>query len=1065
MLRAGRNRRPYLPAFLALATGIALTLVAFRLVRLNFTTATRARMEEATYALDAALQLRMRMYVNALLQTRGLLTAKPDLSAAAFHDFVRGIDLIRDYPGIQGISFAEVVRRGALDAHEQRLRRVIAWYGVHAADGRPAVRVPRVDPFIPVTIMEPGTKNDRRGLGFDLATDPPTVAALEAARDSGEPQASRLVPMLQAPGEPVRYDFGIYVPVYRQFLGADATVAARRAALRGYVFGRFRVTELFERVAAAIPARMERGITFAVYDQTSDADGAQLFDFNATRHEPLADDAAELATTLPFAVAGRRWNLAIAPLASFHEPFSTVVPAAVVALGSAVSLLIFLALFAKTNQSRREQRARLAAEDAAARHRLLARAGELLGSSLDFAKTLIQVARLTVPDFADWCGIYLFKNGSLELESLASTTPEREAAWRRMEGLYAASAKSQIHGPRRVYATGEAELIARVGDEQLKIFDGPDAEIAQLVRRAGILSYICVPMQARGRVIGVVAIASAVPERLYDQSDLGLIAELGHRAALAIDNARLYDEARASEARKSSVLQTSLEAIITTDEHLNVVDWNPAAERIFGYSAAEAAGRPVADLIVPPALKKEHLAGHRRYMATGQARMMGQRTELPAIRKNGEEFPCELSINAASIGGKPMFTAYARDITDRIRDEAELLRTRDLAEAASRSKSAFLANVSHEIRTPLGAILGFSELLLDPRLADDDRRQYVETIVRNGRDLTRLVDDVLDLSKVEAGRLEIEPLPFALPAFLDEILQSLGVKAREKGVALRLETEGPLPATVTSDPTRLRQILFNVVGNAIKFTSQGSVRLTTRVRGGASGSGQGAKLEFVVSDTGRGVAPDQAGNLFQSFVQADSSTTRIFGGTGLGLVLSRRLARMLGGDVELTASTPGAGSTFTVTVEAGELGRSAADPEKQKPNAPPIEKPLAGVRVLVADDARDNQLLFRRVLANKGAAVDVVDNGAEAVRQALAQPYDVVLMDIQMPVLDGYDATKELRRRGFTGPIIALTAHAMKDERVRCLNSGCTDHLPKPVGHDILVDTVSRYAHPESFVH
>lgn len=1065
-LRAGQRRHPFLPAFVVLITALLLAFAAFRFARLNFTTATRGRMEEATSQLEAALQLRARMYINALLQARGLFTVRPDLSHDEFRGYVQSLDLLRDFPGIQGIGFAEVVVPTQRQAHELRLRREIAWYQVHQADGRVTGDGRQVGTLVPVTMIEPSGLINHQVVGFDLASDPPRRAALERARDTGEPQASGRVQMLRRPGMPLQEGFGIYVPVYGKQLPPDAGVEQRRRALRGFVFAPFRLSELFERVADAIPDGLQHGVSFAVYDDDDRLDGTPLFDFNGTRQLPLARDAAELTMTRPFIIAGRKWHLVLAPLATFHAPYSTFVPAAVLALGVTLSLLIFLALWVKTSQAQRDERARLIAEDAAMRHSFLARAGELLGSSLDYAHTLTQVARLMVPELADWCAVYLVKKGVLELETVACDSPEREATWRRIEQLRRQSPRDTLQGPRRVVMTGEPELVADVATKAHKCFDEGETELEGLVRNVGVKSYICVPMQVGGRIIGVVTIASAIPERIYDASDLRLIGEIAHRAALAIDNARLYDDARTSEARKASVLETSLEAIITADENMRVVEWNPAAERIFGYTAAEAYGREIVDLIVPPSMKAAHNEGYRRYVATGQARVMGRRTELPALRKDGVEIPIELSINAAQVGGRPMFTAYVRDVTDRLRDEQELLRARDMAEAASRAKSAFLANVSHEIRTPLGAILGFSELLLDPHLIAEDRRQYVETIVRNGRDLTRLIDDVLDLSKVEAGRLEIERLSFELPAFLEEILQSLGVKAREKGIALELLTDPTLPTTVTSDPTRLRQILFNIVGNAIKFTSQGSVTLTARYTEKIVGIGQPAKLIFVVSDTGRGVSAQQMNNLFQSFVQADSSTTRKFGGTGLGLVLSRRLARLLGGDVELTKSEPDKGSVFTVTIEAGAVSRVAPVAAVEMP-APACrsERPLAGVRVLIADDAKDNQLLFRRVLAGKGASVDVVDNGEQAVHQALAHRYDVVLMDIQMPVLDGYDATKELRRRGFEGPIIALTAHAMKDERERCLGIGCNDHLPKPVRHDVLVETVARYAHLPATIH
>jgi PAS domain S-box-containing protein len=374
--------------------------------------------------------------------------------------------------------------------------------------------------------------------------------------------------------------------------------------------------------------------------------------------------------------------------------------------------------------------------------------------------------------------------------------------------------------------------------------------------------------------------------------------------------------------------------------------------------------------------------------------------------------------------------------------------------AATNAKSQFLANMRHEIRTPLGAVLGYAELMRDPGQSREERASFIDTIARNGRELALLVDDILDLSKVEAGQLEIERLALSVPSLLADVTESLAVKAREKGIRLSLRAEGSMPETIESDPTRLRQILLNVVGNAIKFTQKGGVEITVKLidRGGP-------RVAFFVKDTGPGIAPAAQERLFQAFSQADASTTRKFGGTGLGLVLSRHLARALGGDIELVESVPDRGSTFLAFVEAGKVAPASLSPGGERPlgRAMPDET-LEGVKVLLAEDSRDSQLLIQRVLRGKGARVELVGNGADAVRHALDDDYDLVLMDMQMPVLDGFDAARELRSRGYGRPIIALTAHAMREEREKSLRAGCNDHLAKPVDFKHLVHVVAHYA-------
>ena len=396
--------------------------------------------------------------------------------------------------------------------------------------------------------------------------------------------------------------------------------------------------------------------------------------------------------------------------------------------------------------------------------------------------------------------------------------------------------------------------------------------------------------------------------------------------------------------------------------------------------------------------------------------------------------------------------------------EAEMKQARQAAAASIRAKAAFVANMSHEIRTPLNAILGFSEILADEgtAISHEDRVQFTATLRRNGSLLARMIDDILDLSKVDAGKLEIESLDLSLPNLVAEVATLLGRQAQESGIDFKTGIEGLIPERITSDPTRLRQILLHVVGNAIKFTKHGSVELTLKQVRDSAGDDQ---IAFYVKDTGRGIAPADQLSLFQTFSQTDQSTTRPVGGHGLGLALSRRLARLLGGDVTLLRSQPGQGSTFMVTVP---IGRALGVPyihqlpdQRQQPRQGARASTtlrLQGLRILLAEDAIDNQMLIQRLLAANGAKVDIANDGLEVLTKAWANDYDIILMDLQMPRLDGYDATESLRRQGYRKPIIALTAHAMKEERERALKAGVNDHLTKPISQNQLIITVAQYA-------
>ncbi len=562
-----------------------------------------------------------------------------------------------------------------------------------------------------------------------------------------------------------------------------------------------------------------------------------------------------------------------------------------------------------------------------------------------------------------------------------------------------------------------------------------------------------------------------VPKEIVDREHLGIFTQAqieqifleklaeSEQLNIALDqkikeNERTQKLLRKNEIMLSGVISSALDAIVITGQFGHIIHWNQAAVEIFGYTEKEVKGRTLMETIIPLSYEFTDWNGFQGFQQGGSnVSILNKRLELTAVRKNKEEFPIELTVTAIEDESESYYSAFIRDISSRRQREQELVQMKEKAEQAAKAKSQFLSVMSHELRTPLNAVIGITHLLMQsqPR---EDQQEDLRTLQFSGESLLHIINDILDFTKLDSGKIELSAIDFNLRDLAQSLYQSFSFKAKEKGIFFDVEYDEKMPFYVKGDNFRLSQVLNNLISNAIKFTQEGSVKLRIEM---IENQGRSYVTQFSVIDSGIGIPEDKLEKIFEQFTQADSDTTRLYGGTGLGLSISARLVELMGSSIVVT-STPGKGSRFQFAMVLQEGVKT--DPGSLSTSTkvvPKSNEQFQNKVILLAEDNVFNANIARRFITGWGAQLEIVVDGRQALEFVSRRKYDLILMDVQMPVLDGFACTRKIRKHFKDIPIIAITASPRNEIITEIMACGMNDFVSKPFKPNELRNKLLEY--------
>jgi PAS domain S-box-containing protein len=1001
---------------------------------------------------------RMATYVQVLYGVRALFIGTESVTREQFSTYISSLRLQQQYPGIQGLGHAPLIAHKNKNAHIQQIREQgFPVYSIKPAGER--------ELYAPVIYIEPFSERNKKVMGYDTYREAERHAAMVQARDTDRAAVTGKLTLVQETDEQAQSGFLVFLPLYNQGM-PHATAEQRRSSIYGWVTAVFRMGDLMSQIFD----ERSNQLRLSIYDGDQISDQTRMY----SSSEPLT------TTTTPYVsrfrsiqaiqLSDRVWTVVIESTPQFETRFSNDTPVVVAFAGFVFTLLLTTLAHALVRSNRianelaeSEERWRFALEGAGdgvwdwdienSMLRFSPRWKQMLGYTEfeienkfsewekrvhpdDLQKTLDDIQAHLKGETPTYINEHrlLHKNGCWRwiLDRGMVTNRDKDGRPLRMLGTHAditdwKQSEDKFQRLSRLYSTlshCDQAIVHSAGQNELF------PQICQDAVKYGGYKLAWIGLVDETRLI------------IKTVAHYGEGAEYLDNIVMSVDpgNPVACDPACASFREECPIWYKR------SDSYPVSTMWQSISNK-FGWKAWASI----------PLYRNGRVIGTFNLYASDPDAFDDQARELLVQMATDISFALDnFSEAQRRVKAEEELVELNATLESKVKERTgELMNAKELADAASQAKTDFLSNMSHEIRTPLTAIVGFAEALVANDFNKEEHKNMTMAIVRNGKHLQQIIDDILDLSKIEAGQIELEQVDTSLFEILGEIDSMLGACARDKGLDFSINYQFPLPDQIKTDPTTLKQILINLISNAIKFTVEGFVHVNVSCEQACR------KINFAVIDSGIGMSHDEVDHVFDAFTQADSTTTRKFGGTGLGLSISSKLAIANGGRLTCI-SEQGKGSSFSLSITNKDTGRMStvnSMDEISRKNVlqhDPEIKLLTGA-ILLVEDNPDNQQLISMYVNRTGAELDIVENGQDGLDKALKKEYDLVLMDMQMPVLDGLEAIRLLRKKGYKKPIISLTANAMTSNREKCLSAGANDYLVKPINLVNFYEVLNTY--------